>query len=555
MCVFFLVLKVTVNTLHKLNEILFLRHLVQTDFSLWPSPSWQFALASAGLWSASLLLNERAHRWVAPTVFLAASCMAMAFAMFDPYLNVWDEQFHAVVAKRLAQDPLEPRLFLRHFLENEPIGWPDCGVWLHKQPFFMWLMALSIKIFGTTYWAIRLPSVMLYGAMATATFGMGKMWVNARVGWLAALLLSMAHLPLEFLAGRAASDQNDVVFMALVTLSTGAWAKFNSTQMPRWALAVGALVGCAVLTKWLAGFLTLGCWFAVILFFRKWKQLKWWALALALAIAVALPWQLYTLVKFPDAAALEMAYNGRHLFEVIEGHGGDQWYHYDVIKQLYAPSRWMPIFLLIGLVVLAIRGTNRAAATFAVLAVVVVYAVFTFAATKMPGFTLMVMPLLLIGFASAIEWPFHYSSQKWTNSIRWSAAGFVALSVVLALWFLGPGRVNSLHGFDGKGYYAYQQYKTCEARYMQLFEVPAADSVVVLFNSIGHYYGNISFMYFRQFPAAYAHGPKPGDVDRVIASGHVPVVLVWPGQHIERDIRAHYIDVPELWHPDSGCVY
>ena len=66
-------------------------------------------------------------------------------ALLDDFLNVWDERYHALVAKNMIDHPFTPMLYADPVLDQEYSGWFKGHVWLHKQPLFMWQMALSMK--------------------------------------------------------------------------------------------------------------------------------------------------------------------------------------------------------------------------------------------------------------------------------------------------------------------------------------------------------------------------------------------------------------------------
>ena len=83
------------------------------------------------------------------------------FMVSDLYLHKWDEVFHALVAKNMLEDPLKPVLYKNPVLDFDYRDWTHNHVWLHKQPFPMWGMALSIALFGEHAPAVRLPSVLL----------------------------------------------------------------------------------------------------------------------------------------------------------------------------------------------------------------------------------------------------------------------------------------------------------------------------------------------------------------------------------------------------------
>jgi hypothetical protein len=80
---------------------------------------------------------------------------------YDDFVNLWDERFHSLVAKNMRDDLLLPSLYKKPVLGTYTLDWDTTTVWLHKQPFFLWLMSISYKLFGVHYWSGRLPSVIL----------------------------------------------------------------------------------------------------------------------------------------------------------------------------------------------------------------------------------------------------------------------------------------------------------------------------------------------------------------------------------------------------------
>src|SRR4051812_1318969 len=80
-------------------------------------------------------------------------------AGLDPFLHEWDECFHALVARNMMDHPLVPMLRKGQLLPYDYQQWVGNTVWLHKQPLFLWQMALSMKLFGVSEFALRLPSI------------------------------------------------------------------------------------------------------------------------------------------------------------------------------------------------------------------------------------------------------------------------------------------------------------------------------------------------------------------------------------------------------------
>ncbi len=91
----------------------------------------------------------------------AAFLLRLTMIGLDPFLHDWDERYHALVARNLMDAPLRPMLRAIPALPYNYKAWCCNHVWLHKQPLFLWQMALAMKVFGTNVVALRLPSALL----------------------------------------------------------------------------------------------------------------------------------------------------------------------------------------------------------------------------------------------------------------------------------------------------------------------------------------------------------------------------------------------------------
>lgn len=79
----------------------------------------------------------------------------------DKYLHNWDERYHALVAKNMMTEPFAPKLYKNPVLDYDYRYWSSNHIWLHKQPFPLWCITLSFKLFGVNELALRLPSIFL----------------------------------------------------------------------------------------------------------------------------------------------------------------------------------------------------------------------------------------------------------------------------------------------------------------------------------------------------------------------------------------------------------
>ncbi|MCC6461720.1 MAG: glycosyltransferase family 39 protein [Saprospiraceae bacterium] len=340
-------------------------------------------------------------------LFAGALLLRWWMATLDPYLHDWDERFHALVASNMMQEPFRPMLYT-----HPPEGynyqlWSHNHIWLHKPPLFLWQIALSMRVFGTEIWSMRLPSVLMGALLVFPIFRMGALLHQASTGFYAALLFTFAFNHLDMVSGNEGMDHNDVAFMFYVTLSIWAYFEYRqSDRAVRWAIGAGLFAGAAVLCKWLAGTLVLAVWGLQLLVQAiqtgrgHWRH---WLLACAVAAAVFLPWQAYCFWKFPREAAFEQAYNFRHLTEVIEQHGGTWYYYFGLINFHFSGGTWL--LILAGIWLSFSHPVQPLLRNALLLSIGLVYAFFSLvAATKMPSYTYFIAPAayVLMGLAISV---------------------------------------------------------------------------------------------------------------------------------------------------------
>ena len=133
--------------------------------------------------STSIFLFQR-NKVNASLFFLILSSLTAGFfiSTLDPFLHIWDEQYHALVAKNLTGNWLKPTLFSSPILEYNFRNWTENYIWLHKQPLFLWQIALSIKFFGINELAVRIPSIILHTLTTIIIFRLGSIIKNISTG-------------------------------------------------------------------------------------------------------------------------------------------------------------------------------------------------------------------------------------------------------------------------------------------------------------------------------------------------------------------------------------
>lgn len=348
-------------------------------------------------------------------VFICGLVLRLYMTIIDPFLHSWDERYHALVAKNMIRFPFKPMLTVSPITKYDANVWCCNHIWLHKQPLFMWQMALSMKIFGVNEFALRLPSAIMGSLMILMVYRICILLTqNVTTALIASLLMCFSNYQLELISGRLGMDHNDVAFGFYVLASIWAYSEYGNNSSKKWAVLIGFFVAAAILNKWLTGLLVFAPWFIKMLYdylnFGNKKQMVHFVLALLVCLVVALPWQLYILYKFPEQAKYEFAYNSKHIWEVVEGHWGDKWYYLDRFSLYFGAS--IKYFLFLGMIVYWIKSKTNQVLYISLLSMFcLVFIFFTFiVASKLPTYFFVVAPIgfifISIGVNSVIAFLF-----------------------------------------------------------------------------------------------------------------------------------------------------
>ncbi len=207
---------------------------------------------------------------------LVALIDIVAFGLTD-----LDEGFYASVAWEMKQqgDWWTPRF------QDAP--------WFEKPPLLYWLMIPSLHLFGEKEFALRVPSVLMFGLTLILIVAWGERRLGRGVGVLAGLLFAVA--PLSLLLTRLAITDMALcgwLTLALIALWEARISKGISYLF--WSLLSGVATGLAVLTKGPVGLgliglqlLLTGGWAG-----QAWRWLGSMMLLLIGTVATAAPWYL-----------------------------------------------------------------------------------------------------------------------------------------------------------------------------------------------------------------------------------------------------------------------
>jgi len=419
--------------------------------------SWLLILSFA-LCAVSIYLSYKNRDKTALIfLFFTAFFLRLFMAHLDPFLHEWDERFHALVARNMMHDPFTPMLRISDWAHYDYRDWSRNHIWLHKQPLFLWQMALSMKLFGVSAFAIRYPGVLMGCISVLMIYRIGiLMTANKHIAFLAALLACFSYYPLELMSGLFGMDQNDTAFSFYVVASMWAYAEYTAKKNLKYAILIGVFAGCAILIKWLAGLLVFSAWGIIILSnFRK-EDFKMEAIHYLIALAVCtfvfMPWQFYILYRFPAEARFEYEYNIRRLHEAVDGRSGTWLYYIHNSGLYFNPALYW--LLPIGILIIAAMKKYRNKLSLAVvLCFVIALVFFSFISKTMcDAYIMPIVPLGYIFMAIAVF--------EIINRAKLFRYLFIPVATILSFTILNLPEITNEHDPANIGHNNWVDYTT-----------------------------------------------------------------------------------------------
>ena len=219
-----------------------------------------------------------------------------------------------------------------------------------KPPLFIWMQALSMKVFGVGEFAARFPNAIAGIITLLVLFNIGRRTRDERMGLMWALMYGISFLPFFYFK----SGIIDPWFNLFIFLGIYFFSRYADGQPDmRYAALSGAFNGLAVMTKGPVGFLifclTVGVWLIVRRFrltFR-WKDVA--VFFCVLAFVGGLWFLVLALSGHSDVIRDFIQYQIR-LFQTKDaGHGGFFLYHFVILlfgvipASIFALSSFEPV--------------------------------------------------------------------------------------------------------------------------------------------------------------------------------------------------------------------
>jgi 4-amino-4-deoxy-L-arabinose transferase-like glycosyltransferase len=327
-----------------------------------------------------------------------AAC-AMNAGLLSAPIELWDESRNAVNALEMRQSGLS--LITTYGFR------PD--LWNTKPPLLIWLMVASVRLFGVSEWALRLPSALAaFGTLAIVAGFSWRLTRSASTALLASILLATSY---GFFGQHAAATGDYDVPLCFFTTAYVCLLFFTLHRRrprPIAVLGAGALIAAAVLTKGVAA-LVPGVGIVIYLIAtRRWARalLSPWYIVCALMVTLVVIGY-YGLRETESAGYLSaVARNelGSRYITTIAGLDRRPWWYYS--DMLFGRRGSFSAAALAVLAPFGLRwARNRVRlGLFYVLWIIAgVLVVFSSGATKHPWYLTPAYPFLAIGLALAIN--------------------------------------------------------------------------------------------------------------------------------------------------------
>ncbi|MEU7927022.1 glycosyltransferase family 39 protein [Micromonospora sp. NPDC049107] len=195
------------------------------------------------------------------------------------------------------------------------------SITVDKTPASLWLMALSVRIFGLNSWAMLVPQALCGVASVGVLYASVKRWYGPVAGLIAGAVLAVT--PVATLMFRF--NNPDALLVLLLLGGAYATVRALETASTRWIVLAGALVGFGFLTKMLQAFLLVPVFAGVYLLAAPtglWRRVRQLLLA-GLAVVVSAGWWVAVVELVPASARPYVGGSqGNSILELTLGYNG-----------------------------------------------------------------------------------------------------------------------------------------------------------------------------------------------------------------------------------------
>lgn len=220
-------------------------------------------------------------------IFLIISVLFSTFFIFynlgATHLIEYDEGIYALVAKNILKSG-----------DWFTLQWNLGSPWFDKGPLYLWLTALSIKVFGLTSFAVRFWSAAFGVVGCFSVYLIGRKLFNWKVGFMASVILASTLGYLNY----SRLGMLDVPNAALNSLSL--YFLLLSLENPFFLVPASATLALGFLNRQFLSFLGLAAFLIFLVIQRKYKSYKIrnYFIPLLVFLLITVPWHFVETLKY-----------------------------------------------------------------------------------------------------------------------------------------------------------------------------------------------------------------------------------------------------------------
>ncbi|MGN6428028.1 MAG: ArnT family glycosyltransferase [Leifsonia sp.] len=222
--------------------------------------------------------REDAAAWERPALLGLLAVTALLY-LWDLAANGWANSFYSAAVQA---GSVNGEAFF--------YGSSDAAnsITVDKPPASLWIMALSVRLFGLSSWSILVPEALMGVATVWLVYATVRRHFGARTALLAGGVLAVT--PVAALMFRF--NNPDALLVLLLTLATSLTLRGIESGRIRWVIWAGVAIGFGFLTKQLQAFLILPVLAGVYLAVARTSLAKrfWHLLAALAAVIVSAGW-------------------------------------------------------------------------------------------------------------------------------------------------------------------------------------------------------------------------------------------------------------------------
>jgi len=276
----------------------------------------------------------------------------------------------------------------------------DTLPYLDKPAVFFWVVAGSLKLFGLSETAARLPSALAALGTLLLIWLLARRMFDERSAWIAGIVFATSPLVMVF----ARVVIFDMTLAFFVTLTLAAFWLSGAAEGPRRDLdcLMFAAAGIATITKGPVGFvlplLTILVYATVQHKFGELKRLAWLP-GIALFLVVSLPWFIDVSIRNPDFPRYAFWNESVLRFTTAQAHrSGSVFYYIPVFLVGFVPWSFALLFAGVNRVRSwkRLREPGAAPRAFLLAWALVTFAFFSISHSKLPAYFLPAIPALAL---------------------------------------------------------------------------------------------------------------------------------------------------------------